>query len=426
MTRRTSTDVHERIEHIVDDIEFVSGDLLDQTSITAIVAAVKPDEVYNLAAQSFVPTSWDQPVLTGEFTALGVTRVLEAIRTIDPQIRFYQASSFGDVRQGAERAAERGDPVLSALARTASRSSTATGSRSTTASPTTSTRSAGILFNHESSRRGKEFVTRKITDGVARIKLGLAKELRLGNLDARRDWGFAGDYVRAMWLMLQQPAPDDYVDRHRRDAQRRRVRARRVRGRRPRLGTLRRRRSALLPAGRSRHAGRRCEQSARGARLGARNLVRAARRDDGASGSWSDCGPTPRCSACASSSPAPPDSSAGICWPHCAPPATNRSRWAARTIAPPAASLDLLDAAGGAPGRRSGGARCDRAPRRAGLRSAEHRRSARHAGRQRGRHRARARSRARLSRSRRHAVARAGREQCRSLRQPAARTDAAR
>jgi GDPmannose 4,6-dehydratase len=210
MTRRTSTDVHERIQHIVDDIEFVSGDLLDQSSITSIVASVKPDEVYNLAAQSFVPTSWDQPVLTGEFTALGVTRVLEAIRTVNPRIRFYQASSsemFGKVQavpQNEDTPFYPRSPY--GVAKLYGHWITINYRESYDLYAV-----SGILFNHESSRRGKEFVTRKITDGVARIKLGLAKELRLGNLEARRDWGFAGDYVRAMWLMLQQAAPDDFV-----------------------------------------------------------------------------------------------------------------------------------------------------------------------------------------------------------------------
>ena len=210
MTRRTSTDVHERIQHIVDDIEFVSGDLLDQSSITSIIGAVKPDEVYNLAAQSFVPTSWDQPVLTGEFTALGVTRVLEAIRTTNPRIRFYQASSsemFGKVQavpQNEQTPFYPRSPY--GVAKLYGHWITINYRESYDLYAV-----SGILFNHESSRRGKEFVTRKITDGVARIKLGLAKELRLGNLDARRDWGFAGDYVRAMWMMLQQPAADDYV-----------------------------------------------------------------------------------------------------------------------------------------------------------------------------------------------------------------------
>jgi GDPmannose 4,6-dehydratase len=210
MTRRSSTDVHERIQHIVDEIEFVSGDLLDQSSISSIVASIKPDEIYNLAAQSFVPTSWHQPVLTGEFTALGVTRVLEAIRTVDPKIRFYQASSsemFGKVQavpQNEQTPFYPRSPY--GVAKVYGHWITVNYRESYDLFAV-----SGILFNHESERRGKEFVTRKITDGVARIKLGLQKELRLGNLDAQRDWGFAGDYVRAMWLMLQQDAPDDYV-----------------------------------------------------------------------------------------------------------------------------------------------------------------------------------------------------------------------
>jgi len=210
MTRRTSTDVHERIQHLVDDIEFVSGDLLDQSSVTSIIARVKPEEVYNLAAQSFVPTSWDQPVLTGEFTALGVTRVLEAVRSVNPKIRFYQASSsemFGKVQAVPQDESTPFYPRSPyGVAKLYGHWITINYRESYDLYAV-----SGILFNHESERRGKEFVTRKITDGVARIKLGLASELRLGNLDARRDWGFAGDYVRAMWLMLQQPAPDDYV-----------------------------------------------------------------------------------------------------------------------------------------------------------------------------------------------------------------------
>ncbi|HTV92928.1 MAG TPA: GDP-mannose 4,6-dehydratase [Verrucomicrobiae bacterium] len=210
MTRRTSTDVHERIAHIVEDIEFVSGDLLDQSSITSIVRDVQPSEVYNLAAQSFVPTSWQQPVLTGEFTALGVTRVLEAIRTTDPSIRFYQASSsemFGKVVETPQRESTPFYPRSPyGVAKVYGHWITVNYRESYNIFAV-----SGILFNHESSRRGKEFVTRKITDGVARIKLGLAKELRLGNLDAQRDWGFAGDYVRAMWLMLKHAQPDDYV-----------------------------------------------------------------------------------------------------------------------------------------------------------------------------------------------------------------------
>ncbi|HUY40408.1 MAG TPA: GDP-mannose 4,6-dehydratase [Candidatus Dormibacteraeota bacterium] len=210
MTRRTSTDVHERIRHLAGEIEFVSGDLLDQASITAIVERVKPNEIYNLAAQSFVPTSWDQPVLTGEFTALGVTRVLEAVRAADPGIRFYQASSsemFGKAHESPQRETTPFYPRSPyGVAKVYGHWITVNYRESFDIFAC-----SGILFNHESARRGKEFVTRKITDGVARIKLGLAKELRLGNLDAQRDWGFAGDYVRAMWLMLQQGKPDDYV-----------------------------------------------------------------------------------------------------------------------------------------------------------------------------------------------------------------------
>jgi len=210
MTRRTSTDVHERIQHLVEDIEFVSGDLLDQTSISSILRDVRPDEVYNLAAQSFVPTSWYQPVLTGEFTALGVTRVLEAIRAFNPAIRFYQASSsemFGKVVETPQRESTPFYPRSPyGVAKVYGHWITVNYRESYHMFAV-----SGILFNHEGPRRGKEFVTRKISDGVARIKLGLAKELRLGNLDAQRDWGFAGDYVRAMWLMLQQDQPDDFV-----------------------------------------------------------------------------------------------------------------------------------------------------------------------------------------------------------------------
>jgi GDPmannose 4,6-dehydratase len=210
MTRRTSTEVHERIEHIVDDVEIVSGDLLDQSSITSIVNDVRPNEIYNLAAQSFVPASWTQPVLTGEFTALGVTRVLEAIRQVDPTIRFYQASSsemFGNAAESPQNE-ETGFYPRSpyGVAKVYGHWITVNYRESYALYAC-----SGICFNHESPRRGKEFVTRKISDGVARIKCGLAKELRLGNLDAHRDWGYAGDFVRAMWLMLQQDEADDYV-----------------------------------------------------------------------------------------------------------------------------------------------------------------------------------------------------------------------
>jgi GDPmannose 4,6-dehydratase len=210
MTRRTSTEVHERIEHIVDQVEILSGDLLDQSSITSIVNQVEPAEIYNLAAQSFVPASWSQPVLTGEFTALGVTRVLEAIRQVNPAIRFYQASSsemFGNAVESPQNEKTAFYPRSPyGVAKVYGHWITVNYRESYGLYAC-----SGIGFNHESARRGKEFVTRKISDGVARIKLGLAKELHLGNLDAHRDWGFAGDYVRAMWLMLQQEKPDDYV-----------------------------------------------------------------------------------------------------------------------------------------------------------------------------------------------------------------------
>jgi GDPmannose 4,6-dehydratase len=210
MTRRTSTEVHERIEHIVDDVEILSGDLLDQSSIMSIVNDVAPDEIYNLAAQSFVPTSWSQPVLTGEFTALGVTRVLEAIRQVNPAIRFYQASSsemFGNTLESPQNEQTSFYPRSPyGVAKVYGHWITVNYRESYGLYAC-----SGICFNHESPRRGKEFVTRKISDGVARIKLGLASELRLGNLDAHRDWGFAGDYVRAMWMMLQPEQPGDYV-----------------------------------------------------------------------------------------------------------------------------------------------------------------------------------------------------------------------
>lgn len=210
MVRRTSTVNFSRIQHIQDKITLVSGDLLDQGSLIAILRDYQPDEVYNLAAQSFVPTSWEQPVFTGEVTALGVTRMLEAIRTVDPSIRFYQASSsemFGKVREVPQNELTPFYPRSPyGVAKIYGHWITVNYRESFGIYAV-----SGILFNHESPRRGLEFVTRKVSYGVAKIKLGLAKELRLGNLDARRDWGFAGDYVRAMWLMLQQPAPDDYV-----------------------------------------------------------------------------------------------------------------------------------------------------------------------------------------------------------------------
>jgi len=210
MTRRSSTATFGRIEHIVDRIELLQGDLLDQASIVDVLQKARPSEVYNLAAQSFVPTSWNQPVLTGEFTALGVTRMLESIRQIDPSIRFYQASSsemFGKVREVPQSETTPFHPRSPYGVAKAYGHYLTVNYRESYGLFAVS----GICFNHESPRRGLEFVTRKITDAVARIKLGKATELRLGNLEARRDWGFAGDYVRAMWKMLQQDEPDDYV-----------------------------------------------------------------------------------------------------------------------------------------------------------------------------------------------------------------------
>ncbi len=210
MVRRSSTETFDRIGHIHDRLTLHQADLLDQLSIIGVIREAKPDEVYNLAAQSFVPTSWTQPVLTGEFTALGVTRMLEAIRLVNKAIRFYQASSsemFGKVREVPQTELTPFHPRSPyGVAKAYGHYITVNYRESYDMFAV-----GGILFNHESPRRGKEFVTRKITYGVARIKHGLAKELRLGNLDSRRDWGFAGDYVRAMWLMLQQDAPEDYV-----------------------------------------------------------------------------------------------------------------------------------------------------------------------------------------------------------------------
>ncbi len=210
VVRRSSAPNLWRIEHLLDRIVLKPADLLDELSLIRVLAAVEPDEVYNLAAMSFVPASWDQPMLTGEFNAQGVTRVLEAVRQVNPRIRLYQASSsemFGKVREVPQteltpfypRSPYGVSKVFGHYITVNYRESYGLFACS------------GILFNHESPRRGLEFVTRKVTDGVARIKLGLADSLSLGNLDAQRDWGFAGDYVRAMWTMLQQPQPDDYV-----------------------------------------------------------------------------------------------------------------------------------------------------------------------------------------------------------------------
>lgn len=210
LVRRSSTVNFERIGHIQDRITLVSGDLLDQTSMMKVIDGFRPNEVYNLAAQSFVPASWDQPVFTGEVTALGVTRILDAIRAVDPSIRFYQASSsemFGKVREVPQRETTPFYPRSPyGVAKVYGHWITVNYRESYGLHAT-----SGILFNHESPRRGLEFVTRKVTDGVARIKLGLADKLAMGNLDARRDWGYAGDYVRAMWLMLQQDEAADYV-----------------------------------------------------------------------------------------------------------------------------------------------------------------------------------------------------------------------
>jgi len=210
MVRRSSTENFDRIQHLHDKIELVQADLLDQLSLITALNEVEPDEVYNLAAMSFVPTSWSQPVLTGEFTALGVTRMLEAIRLVNKNVRFYQASSsemFGKVKESPQSEDTPFYPRSPyGVAKVYGHWITVNYRESYDIFAC-----SGILFNHESPRRGKEFVTRKITDGVARIKVGKAEKLYLGNLDAERDWGYAGDYVKAMWLMLQQDEPDDYV-----------------------------------------------------------------------------------------------------------------------------------------------------------------------------------------------------------------------
>jgi GDPmannose 4,6-dehydratase len=210
MARRSSLEKFERLNHIRDRITIVQADLLDQLSLIEVIRETEPDELYNLAAQSFVPTSWTQPVLTAEFTAVGVTRVLEAIRQVDPKIKFYQASSsemFGKVRQVPQNEETPFYPRSPYGVSKAYGHYITVNYRESYGLFAVS----GILFNHESPRRGLEFVTRKITNAAARIKYGLQDELRLGNLDAHRDWGYAGDYVRAMWLMLQQDEPGDYV-----------------------------------------------------------------------------------------------------------------------------------------------------------------------------------------------------------------------
>jgi GDPmannose 4,6-dehydratase len=210
MTRRSSVMNDERIAHLTGQLELVQGDVLDQASLVSALQAAQPSEVYNLAAQSFVPTSWNQPVLTGEFTGLGVTRMLEAVRQVDQSIRFYQASSsemFGKVREVPQTEMTPFHPRSPYGVAKAYGHFLTVNYRESYGIFAVS----GILFNHESPRRGLEFVSRKVTDGAARIALGLASELPMGNLDAERDWGFAGDYVRAMWLMLQRDEPSDYV-----------------------------------------------------------------------------------------------------------------------------------------------------------------------------------------------------------------------
>ncbi len=210
VVRRTSHDSYERIGHLLDRLHVVAADLLDQHSLTSVIRDAKPAEVYNLAAQSFVPTSWTQPVLTGEFTALGVTRILEAVRLAHPEARFYQASSsemFGRVQESPQKETTPFYPRSPyGVAKVYGHWITVNYRESYGLFAV-----SGILFNHESPRRGLEFVTRKVTHAVARIKRGQAKDLRLGNLDAKRDWGYAGDYVDAMWRMLQQPTPEDFV-----------------------------------------------------------------------------------------------------------------------------------------------------------------------------------------------------------------------
>jgi len=210
MVRRSSMEKFDRIEHIKDRIQIRQADLLDQYSIIKVVEEVEPDEIYNLAAMSFVPTSWNQPVLTAEFTAIGVTRMLEAIRSVNPKIKFYQASSsemFGKVKEIPQNEKTHFHPRSPYGVAKAYGHWITVNYRESYGIYGVS----GILFNHESPRRGIEFVSRKITYNAAKIKLGVSKELVMGNLDAKRDWGFAGDYVRAMWLMLQQKTPDDFV-----------------------------------------------------------------------------------------------------------------------------------------------------------------------------------------------------------------------
>ncbi len=269
MVRRSSTVNFERIAHIQDQLELVPGDLLDEVSLINILRDHRPTEVYNLAAQSFVQTSWSQPVLTGETTALGVTRLLDAIRIVDPEIRFYQASSsemFGKVVEVPQRETTPFYPRSPyGVAKVYGHWITVNYRESYDLHA-----SSGILFNHESPRRGLEFVTRKMTHGVARIAHKLDDKLALGNLDAQRDWGFAGDYVRAMWLMLQQDEPGRLRRVDRRDARGPRALPAGLRRRRARLGGARRHRRAVPAPGRGRPPGRRPRQGAQGPGLEAR------------------------------------------------------------------------------------------------------------------------------------------------------------
>ncbi len=283
ITRRTSAPNYWRIEHLLDRIELRAADLLDQLSLIRVISDVRPHEFYNLAAMSFVPASWEQPFLTGEFNAQGVTRVLEAIRHVDPSIRLYQASSsemFGKVREVPQKETTPFHPrspygvskVFGHYITVNYRESYGMFACS------------GILFNHESPRRGLEFVTRKVTDAAARIKLGLADHLALGNLDAQRDWGFAGDYVRAMWLMLQHPTPDDYVVATGVSHSVQRPGRAGLRACRSRLEEVRAHRSEALAAGRSGSPDRRCVQGTRGAQVDADGRFRWPGPHDGGCG----------------------------------------------------------------------------------------------------------------------------------------------
>ena len=280
MVRRSSTERFDRVEHLRGRLTFHQGDLLDERSLVDTLRAARPDEVYNLAAMSFVAVSWIQPTLTAEFTGVGVTRLLEALREVCPDARFYQASSsemFGKVREMPQTEATPFYPRSPyGVAKVYGHHITVNYRESYGLHA-----SSGILFNHESERRGLEFVTRKLTWHAAAIKLGLAQEVRLGNLDAARDWGYARDYVEAMWLMLQQDEADDYVGCHGRPAHGARVCRAGVRPRRPARRRPHRDRRVAQAARGGRHAGRRRFEGARGPRLGAADELRGADRADG-------------------------------------------------------------------------------------------------------------------------------------------------